>query len=167
VKVAQLIEHLQKLPQDKSIMCQVIPAQGGGAWNMHFDFHDVPDSWMVQLAVHHRELVTLPPLSAPAQPQSGILAVLNRAVNQARGISRDHPGSLVLAAHLASIEGVRDIAGDLIVTHAELLRRVDERCNGRAQGHSPLVSACNASRMVLARVEGFVPTPSNGEPACA
>lgn len=57
--VKQLIEKLSNLPQDKPIVCQVC-SEDGSAWNMFFNFNDVPNSWMVQLAINHPELITLP-----------------------------------------------------------------------------------------------------------
>lgn len=60
MKVSELIEKLKTLPQDKSIICQVVPSEGSGAWMMHFDFHDVSTSWMVQLRVSHTDLKVLP-----------------------------------------------------------------------------------------------------------
>lgn len=59
MKVSDLVERLQNLPQGKEVLCQVV-GQSSGAWNMSFDFHDVPSSWMVQLSVSHPELMDLP-----------------------------------------------------------------------------------------------------------
>lgn len=158
MNVAHLIERLQQLPPDKAVLCQVV-AHDGSAWNMHFDFRDIADAPMVHLGIHHPALQSLPsPGPGAHQPRAGMLAVLDRAANQARAIAQDHPNSAVLATHCASVHDVRDIASDLILTHTELLRRVDERAGGRIEGASPLVNACAASRAVLARVEGYVPT---------
>ena len=129
MKVRTLIEQLQGLPQDKSIMCQVIPAKGPGAWNMHFDFHDVPNSWMVQLAVHHPELQELPKVDAWERPpvrKVGALAVVNAAVHQARGIANDHPGSVVLASHLSDLIRARDSLAGLL----EVSKRALQECEG-------------------------------------
>ncbi len=60
MKVQELIEKLQQLPQDKSIVCQVVPFDPPGAWNMWFDVFDIQDSWMVQLRVWHPDLKKLP-----------------------------------------------------------------------------------------------------------
>ena len=55
---SKLIKQLQLLPQDKSIVCQVV-GQESGAWNMGFEFNDIPDSWMIQLRVEHPRLEKL------------------------------------------------------------------------------------------------------------
>jgi len=57
--VSELITHLLTLPQCKSIVCQVVGQDKSGAWNMGFEFSDVPSSWMVQLKVEHPALITL------------------------------------------------------------------------------------------------------------
>ena len=49
---------LDTMPQEKSILCQVVD-QSGNAFNYDFEFHNVEPSWMVQLRVHHKELVDL------------------------------------------------------------------------------------------------------------
>ena len=56
--VKDLISELEKLPQDKSIVCQVVGKESG-AWNMEFELNDIPDSWMIQLKVSHRQLLNL------------------------------------------------------------------------------------------------------------
>lgn len=56
---ATLIEHLKTLPQDKSILCQVV-GQKSGAWSMPYTFVDIPDSSFIQLRVEHQQLVHLP-----------------------------------------------------------------------------------------------------------
>lgn len=58
MNVSQLIEELQKLPQDKDIVCQVV-GQKTGAWSMNFEFIDVKKSWMIQLRVDHPTLENL------------------------------------------------------------------------------------------------------------
>lgn len=58
--VKQLIEKLKTLPQECSVMCQVV-GQETGAWNMNFDVLNVQQSdWMVQLRVSHPTLKKLP-----------------------------------------------------------------------------------------------------------
>ena len=59
MKVSELIEQLQVLPQDKSVLCQVV-GQDSGVWNMEFELNNIKDSWMVHLKVEHRKLNTLP-----------------------------------------------------------------------------------------------------------
>lgn len=63
MKVSELIEHLKTLPQDKTVVCQVVPQEvGSGAWNMRFEFADAPRSdWMVVLSVSHPDLLRLSP----------------------------------------------------------------------------------------------------------
>lgn len=56
--VKQAIEKLQAMSPDKSIICQVVDAEGH-AWNMHFDFLDI-NSNLVQLEVSHPDLKVLP-----------------------------------------------------------------------------------------------------------
>ena len=56
----QLIEKLQQLPEDKPILCQVVPSKGRGAWNMDFEFFDIKNSGFVQLRISHPELEVLP-----------------------------------------------------------------------------------------------------------
>jgi len=58
----QLIEQLQDLPQDKSILCQLIGSDetDDRAWNMFFEFSDVKDSSFIQLKISHPEFKTLP-----------------------------------------------------------------------------------------------------------
>jgi len=58
--VSELIAQLLTLPQGKSIVCQIVSQDKVGAWNMGFEFSDVPSSWMVQLKVEHPALITLP-----------------------------------------------------------------------------------------------------------
>ena len=62
MKVSELIEKLQGMPQDKTVLCQVVPQEPPGAWNMQFDVADIATSWMVQLRVFHPELKKLPAL---------------------------------------------------------------------------------------------------------
>jgi hypothetical protein len=58
--IRELIAELSKLPQDRSIICQVV-GQDAGAWNMEFDFKSIERSdWAVQLRVSHPELINLP-----------------------------------------------------------------------------------------------------------
>ena len=63
MKVSELIEHLKTLPQDRTIMCQVVPQErDAGAWNMRFEFAEVPASdWLVVLSVSHPDLLRLSP----------------------------------------------------------------------------------------------------------
>ena len=70
MRVKELIEQLQKLPQDKPIMCQVVAQEAPGAWNMHFDVQDIESSWMVQLRVWHPDIKALPDF--PAVPNAEI-----------------------------------------------------------------------------------------------
>jgi hypothetical protein len=57
----ELIKQLEKLPeQDRQILCQVVPEDGPGAWNMFFEFHDAPEAKLIQLKVYHPDLKTLP-----------------------------------------------------------------------------------------------------------
>lgn len=59
MKVSELIEKLQELPQDRSVLCQVV-GQESGAWNMEFDVLNVEQSdWMVRLRVYHPNLKDL------------------------------------------------------------------------------------------------------------
>lgn len=60
MKVKELIKELEKLPQDKTIYCQIIPSEGDGAWRMFHELHDIPDSPWVQLKIYHPELKRLP-----------------------------------------------------------------------------------------------------------
>ncbi|BAS04996.1 hypothetical protein [Ralstonia phage RSF1] len=55
---ADIIEQMKKLPQDKHILCQVVDEKGQ-AFQMFFEFNDVPSSWMIQLRVSHPELKDL------------------------------------------------------------------------------------------------------------
>jgi len=54
----QLKAALDKLPEQKTILCQMVD-RSGHAFNAHFDLIDVQDSWMIQLRVSHPELVDL------------------------------------------------------------------------------------------------------------
>jgi len=58
MKPPELIEVLKKLPQDKSILCQVVD-ESGNAFNCQFELIDIKDSWMIQLRVFHPELKDL------------------------------------------------------------------------------------------------------------
>jgi len=61
MKVKDLIEKLKELPQEKSVMCQVVGTSNTTAWNMFFEFQDVKDSdWLVQLRVSHPTIKVLP-----------------------------------------------------------------------------------------------------------
>lgn len=53
--VPELMEILSKLPQDKSILCQLVDEKGQ-AFQLDFEFKDNPKSWMIQLRVSHPEL---------------------------------------------------------------------------------------------------------------
>lgn len=57
--VEHVIEQLKKLDPKKSLMCQVVD-QVGNAWNMCYEFVDLPGSNMVVLCVTHDDLVELP-----------------------------------------------------------------------------------------------------------
>lgn len=60
LKVKDLIKELEKLPQDRSVLCQVVGTEDG-AWNMQFEFKNVEHSdWTVQLKVSHPGLKKLP-----------------------------------------------------------------------------------------------------------
>lgn len=64
MRVSEFIEKLKTLPQDKSILCQVVGTEGNGAWNMQFDIVDIPEmSWAVQLRVSHPDLKALPDIN--------------------------------------------------------------------------------------------------------
>ena len=78
-----LIAALLKLPADKMILCQIV-AQNGGAWGMHFDFEDAPETSFIQLRVWHPQLLTMPifqsdsdsvPLPQNADQAAGMLLV--------------------------------------------------------------------------------------------
>lgn len=57
--VKQLIEKLEALPKEKSVLCQVCAADGS-VWNMYFDISDVPNSSsLVVLTATHPDLKTL------------------------------------------------------------------------------------------------------------
>lgn len=58
MKPPELIEVLKKLPQDKTILCQVVDEKGQ-AFQMFYEFNDVENSWMIQLRVSHPELKDL------------------------------------------------------------------------------------------------------------
>ena len=61
ITVAGLIEQLKELPQDKSVLCQLVVEGKAEAWNMFFDVSDVKDSdWLVQLRVYHPEFTEFP-----------------------------------------------------------------------------------------------------------
>lgn len=50
---------MDKLPQDRHILCQVVD-QKGQAFNMFFEFKEVPNNRdMIQLRVYHPELTDL------------------------------------------------------------------------------------------------------------
>ena len=58
--IKDLIKHLESLPQDRTVLCQVV-GQETGAWNMYFEFNVIEASdWIVQLKVFHPTLVKLP-----------------------------------------------------------------------------------------------------------
>lgn len=67
MKVHELAAKLATLPQDRTIIAQVVGSEpGGGAWNMDWDINNVPSSdWMVVITVSHRELPRLPSLEPP------------------------------------------------------------------------------------------------------
>ena len=53
MKVSELVQKLQALPQDRDVICQVVDTKGG-AWNMYFEFNVIGNSdWLVQLRVSH------------------------------------------------------------------------------------------------------------------
>lgn len=58
--VSELIKELEQLPQDKSVLCQVVGVDGPEAWNMSFKVSDIETSWMVQFKVFHPNLKHLP-----------------------------------------------------------------------------------------------------------
>jgi hypothetical protein len=64
MKPPELIELLKKLPQEKSILCQVVD-QSSHAFNCQFEFNDIEKSWMIQLRVFHEQLVDLYNLEKP------------------------------------------------------------------------------------------------------
>ena len=64
MKPPELIEVLKNLPQDKSVLCQVVD-QSGHAFNCQFELNDIPNSWMIQLRVFHDELKDLYNLEKP------------------------------------------------------------------------------------------------------
>ncbi len=65
--VQQLIEELEKMQPNKTVLCQVV-AEDGSAWNMSFEINDVPRSdWIVALTVSHPELKTLPKTIAESE----------------------------------------------------------------------------------------------------
>jgi hypothetical protein len=57
MNVQELIEQLQKLPQEKTVICQVV-GQDYGTWSMWFEFNDV--NRLVQLRIFHPLLMDLP-----------------------------------------------------------------------------------------------------------
>ena len=60
MKVKELIAALEDLPQDRSIICQVV-GQDSGAWNMEFSVNNIESSdWAVHLRVSHPDLIDLP-----------------------------------------------------------------------------------------------------------
>ena len=60
MKVSELIEKLKTLPQERSVVCQVV-GQEEGAWNMDFEFSNIEHSdWMVGLKISHPRLKALP-----------------------------------------------------------------------------------------------------------
>ena len=60
MKVSELIEKLKELPQDKSVVCQVV-GQESGAWNMQFEVNNITTSdWMCCIRVSHPDLIDLP-----------------------------------------------------------------------------------------------------------
>lgn len=62
MKVRELVAQLQALPQDKELVCQVVPEEPyAGAWIMSYAVADVPHSWMVALTVSHPNLRRLSP----------------------------------------------------------------------------------------------------------
>lgn len=61
MKVSELIELLKQLPQDRTILCQVVEQDGPNAWNMCWSIENVENSdWIVQLRVEHPDLRMLP-----------------------------------------------------------------------------------------------------------
>lgn len=59
MKPADVIQAMQALDPDKEILCQVVSADGK-AWNMFFEFRNVPNVSFNVLTVSHPELKTLP-----------------------------------------------------------------------------------------------------------
>lgn len=59
MKPPELIELLKNLDPDKEIICQVV-SKDGGAWNMFYEFKDVPGSTLISLSVSHPKLKYLP-----------------------------------------------------------------------------------------------------------
>lgn len=60
--VAEVTQQLQRLQSDKTVLCQVVDREGK-AWNMLFEFCDVPHTSFVQLKVFHPGLAQLPQVS--------------------------------------------------------------------------------------------------------
>nr|BDD48121.1 hypothetical protein 37 [Balneolaceae bacterium] len=60
MRVKHLIEKLKRLPQDKSVLCQLTAQESPEAWNMMFEFYDLEDMQFVQLNVFHPTLKTMP-----------------------------------------------------------------------------------------------------------
>ena len=59
MRVSEVIERLQTLPQDKVVLCQVV-AEDGKTWNCFYEFNDVKDSdWLCQLRISHPQIATL------------------------------------------------------------------------------------------------------------
>ena len=61
MRVRQLIEKLQAMPQDHEVICQVVGQDDDSlAWNMLFDLYEVDGLSMVQLCVEHPRLRKVP-----------------------------------------------------------------------------------------------------------
>lgn len=58
--IGALIAHLQTMPQEAAIHCQVVGAQHPGAWTMFWDFIPTDDK-TVQLRIHHPQLHQINP----------------------------------------------------------------------------------------------------------
>ena len=59
MNVGQLIAELLKLDPTKTVVAQVV-AEDGSAWNCWYSFNDIPNTSLVQLALSHSDLKTLP-----------------------------------------------------------------------------------------------------------
>jgi hypothetical protein len=60
VKVKDLITKLQEFDPEKTVLCQLLPANGEGAWNMFHEFLDCEGIPYVQLAITHPTFKELP-----------------------------------------------------------------------------------------------------------
>jgi hypothetical protein len=65
MRIKDLIAELENLDPDREIICQVV-AKDGKAWNMFFEFAEIPrakNEWLTVLSVFHPDLKTLPDLT--------------------------------------------------------------------------------------------------------